>query len=193
MPYSSVVFDEEIKNILTCVAPCKVLDLGAGAGKYGLMVKDINSTTEVIAVESEKDYIRRFKLTSIYNVVWRMSVTDLIQPNYYDAQFDVIIAGDILEHLRKTDGINLINFLIYRCRWLIVEFPHRYLQNSVDGHDGEAHISAWSESDFAGFECTKMRSEDTQRLIILRGYQEDKISIDNIESIIENHERKSIR
>jgi hypothetical protein len=193
MPYSSAVFDEEIKDILKCVAPLKVLDLGAGAGKYGLMAKEVNPAIETIAVESEEDYICQFKLTSIYHAVWHMSVMNLIKPDYYNMQFDVVIAGDILEHLRKADGINLINFLIYRCRWLIVEFPHRYPQDSVDGHDGEAHISAWSENDFAGFEGTKMHSKDTQRLIVLRGYQEDKISIDNIESAIENHERESIR
>lgn len=187
MPYSSFVFDQDIENILRHVVPQKVLDLGAGAGKYGLMIKNIDPAIETIAIESEEDYIYEFNLASIYHTVLHMSVIDLIRPDYYDAHFDVVIVGDILEHLRKSDGINLINFLIYHCRWLIVEFPHRYLQSSVDGHDSEAHISIWAESDFVGFEGTKMYSRDTQRLIFLKGYLENEISISAIESIIENH------
>src|SRR3989338_4500380 len=188
MPYSSFIFDKSIEEIIRLLKPETLLDLGAGAGKYGELAKKINSSIKLTAVEIEKDYIKNFKLPSIYDKVWNISATDLINPKYYDQIFDVIMIGDIIEHLKKSDGIDLLNFLIYRCRWIILEFPHHYLQNSVDGYQSEAHISVWTETDFSSFERTKLYIKDTQRLIVLRGYLENKVSAIEMESLINKHE-----
>jgi len=188
MPYSSFIFDKSIEEIMRLLKPETILDLGAGAGKYGELIKNINPSVQSIAVEIEKDYIKKFNLLSIYDEVWNISVTDLIKPKYYDSTFDVIMIGDIIEHLKKSDGIDLLNFLIYRCRWIILEFPHHYLQNSVDGYQSEAHISVWTETDFSSFERTKLYIKDTQRLIVLRGYLENKVSAIEMESLINKHE-----
>lgn len=184
MPYSSSIFDESIEKILRLLKPDTFLDLGAGAGKYGELIKKNNPSIKTIAVEIEKDYIKKFKLSSVYDEVWNISATDLIKPKYYDAVFDVIMIGDVIEHLRKSDGIDLLNFLIYRCRWIILQFPHKYLQNSVDGYHSEAHISVWAENDFGSFERTKLYGKEGQRLIVLRGYLEKKVSIVKMESLI---------
>ncbi len=75
-------------------------------------------------------------------------IINLIRPKYFDSRFDIVMAGNIFEHLRKSESIDLLNFLIYRSRWIIVEFPHRYLQNAVDGYGSEAHISVWADNVF---------------------------------------------
>ena len=188
MPYSSFIFDRSIEEIIRLLKPETLLDLGAGAGKYGELAKKINQSIKLTAVEIEKDYIKNFKLPSIYDEVWNISATDLINPKYYDSNFDVIMIGDIIEHLKKSDGIDLLNFLIYRCRWIILEFPNRYLQNSVDGYHSEAHISVWTKDDLISFERTRLYEKDTQRLVVLRGYLENQMSIADIESLINKHE-----
>lgn len=187
MPYSSSIFDKSIEQILRLLKPKTILDLGAGAGKYGELAKKINPPIRSIAIEIENNYIKKFNLSSIYNEIWNISATDLINPKYYDSSFDVIIIGDVIEHLRKSNGIDLLNFLIYRCRWIIIKFPHRYLQNSVDGYQSEAHISVWTKNDFNSFEKTELYEKDTQRLIVLRGYLENKVSIVEIESLISRY------
>ena len=189
MPYSSFIFDKSIEEIIRLLKPGALLDLGAGAGKYGELAKKINPSIKLTAVEIEKDYIKKFKLSSIYNEVWNISVTDLVNPKYYDSAFDVIMVGDIIEHLKKSDGVDLLNFLIYRSRWIILEFPHRYLQNSVDGYHSEAHISVWTKDDFNSFEGTRLYEKDAQRLIVLRGYLENHTSIADIESLVSKHEK----
>lgn len=188
MPYSSFIFDKSIEEIIRLLKPESILDLGAGAGKYGELVRKINPSIKLTAVEIEKDYIKKFDLPSIYDEVWNISATDLINPKYYDSTFDVIMIGDIIEHLKKSDGIDLLNFLIYRCRWIILEFPYRYLQSSIDGYHSEAHISVWAKDDFVSFERTKLYAKDTQRLIVLRGYLESPASIAEIELLIKKNE-----
>ncbi len=187
MPYSSFIFDNEIAGIIKLIKPITFLDLGAGAGKYGSMIKEINPSIETIAVEIEKDYIEKFNLHSIYKQVWNISVTDIVQPKYFDSNFDVVMIGDILEHLKKSEGVDLLNFLIYRCRWIIIEFPHRYLQNAVGDYTSEAHISVWTENDFSAFERTQIYVKDTQRLIILRGYSENIIPIEKIKLVLKKY------
>ncbi len=188
MPYSSFVFDNAIAEAIRLVKPKTFLDVGAGAGKYGAMVKRISPGAKTIAIELEKDYIEKFNLRSVYSDVWTMSATDIIQPKYFDEVFDVVMLGDVLEHLKKSCGIDLINFFVYRCRWMVIEFPDRYLQNSVDGYAAEAHISAWSESDFESFERTKMIAKDTQRLIVIRGYHENSITTKEMEAVFKGYE-----
>jgi len=190
MPYSSFIFDAAIAEIIKLIKPKIFFDLGSGAGKYGLMVKKIDPSIKTIALEIEKNYIKKFNLRSIYKQVLNISATDLIQPKYFDSIFDVVMAGDILEHLKKSEGIDLLNFLIYRCRWMIIEFPCRYLQNIVNGHSSEAHISIWAENDFFPFERTRMYKKGKQRLIVLRGYSESIIPIKKIEFILKKHERQ---
>jgi len=83
--------------------------------------------------------------------------------------------------------MDLLNFLIYRSRWIIVQFPYRFLQNASGGYNSEAHISVWAESDFLSFERTRMYVKDTQRLIVLRGYLENAISVEKIELALEEY------
>jgi len=189
MPYSSFIFNDAIKEIIKLLQPKTFLDIGAGAGKYGSIVREINPSVKTTAVEIEKDYIEKFNLSSLYDQIWNIPVSDITQPKYFDLNFDVIMVGDILEHLKKSEGVDLLNFLIYRCQWIIVEFPHRYLQNAVDGYSSEAHISVWTENDFLSFERTQMYAKDTQRLIVLRGYCENNIAVKNIDFVLKKHEQ----
>jgi|SRR3989338_7173883 len=189
MPYSSFVFDESLYKIIKFLQPTTFLDLGAGAGKYGSIVKKINPAIKTIAIEIEKSYIGKFRLNDLYNDVWNISVNDLIKPAYYDLTYDVVMIDDAIEHLKKSDGINLLNFLIYRTRWIILQFPYRFLQNSVGGYHSEAHISVWGESDFQTFERTRLYKKETQRLIVLKGFLEEHIAIEDVALLMSEYEK----
>jgi len=187
MPYSSPLFDESIKEIVGLIKPANVLDIGAGAGKYGVLIKKIIPTTETIAVEIESDYVNRFSLNDIYDQVWNMDVMGIISPKYYEQNFDLVVIGDIIEHLRKSNGLDLINYLVYRSKWILIEFPHHYLQNAVEGYTSEAHISVWGESDFNIFESTLLYKKDSQRLIVIKGYINDSVGLDEVSKVLAKH------
>lgn len=184
MPYSDPAFDKIISSVVKQIEAKTLLDIGAGAGKYGELAREVSKKIKTTAIEIEKDYIKKFKLQKLYNKVLNLSAVELIQPKFYDTNFDIVMIGDTIEHLKKSDGIDLINFLVYRCKWIVLVFPHRYLQNSVEGYSSEAHISVWSEADFNSFERTKIFKKQTQRLVIIRGYLEPKITLKQIEATI---------
>jgi len=189
MPYSNNFFDKKIGEILEYIKPNKFYDFGAGAGKYGDIIKEKSKRTYSIAIESEKDYIEKFNLVSKYNKVFNFSILNFLHHSYYNNDFDVVMFGDVIEHLKKSDGLDLLNFLVYRTRWIIVEFPQKYLQNPVDGHFSEAHISIWGKNDFCGFDVSDLINQSGQCLIIIKGYLEDKITIKQMNNVLNSHEK----
>lgn len=171
MPYSSKLLDSEILNILKEIKPLKVYDIGAGAGKYGSMIrKNTIEVKKLIGIEIDMDYIERFKLNDIYDEILQMSVMDLISGKFYDTNFGTIIIGDCIEHLKKSEGIDLLNFLVYRTKWILVQYPFKYLQNTFEGKHQEAHISVWDDKDFESFEVAKKLEVESQRLVLIKGY-----------------------
>lgn len=165
MPYSSTLFDKTIKNIVRQLKPKSCLDIGAGAGKYGLIIKDIikdTKDTKIIGVEVEKDYISKFNLKKIYNEIRCCNASNFINKKSIEEKYDLVIMGDVVEHMKKSDGVDLINFLIYRSKYILILYPKKYLQNSIDGYEHEAHISVWEENDFVNFEHTKIIKKEDQ-------------------------------
>lgn len=186
MPYSSSVFDSIVKKIISFLNPKRCLDVGAGAGKYGLMIKAMQKNPFLLGVEIEPDYIKKFKLKEIYKKVLRCNAADLIDKIQED-KFDLVILGDVLEHMKKSAGIDLLNFLVYRSKFILVVYPEKYIQNIVGGYKNEAHISIWNEKDFEIFDHTKLKGKGKQRLLIIRGYVESSKKISQIEKIIKTH------
>lgn len=149
MPVSHWRPDATTKKLLSKISIDSFLDVGAGAGKYGKMVANMHPSAERTCIEIDSSYIEKYSLTSLYHKVLNIPAIDLLAN--VDSSYDLVIIGDCIEHMRKSEGIDLLNFLIYRSKYILVIYPVDYLQNSVDGHQSEAHISLWSESDFAAF------------------------------------------
>jgi hypothetical protein len=169
MPYSKPVFDSLAAQIIRALAPRTCLDLGAGAGKYGKLVRRECPVCRLTAVESNRDYIARFGLEEIYDAVECADVMALFD-TALEAEYDLVVAGDLMEHLRKSDGIDLLNFIVYRTAFILLVYPTRFVQGVVDGNRREAHISAWSAADFAWCECTSVLAKAKQEMVVLRGF-----------------------
>jgi hypothetical protein len=169
MPYSSDIFDSRVKSILRQIKPNRCLDIGAGAGKYGRLLREIMPAAISVGVEIESDYIQAYGLNEIYDEVRQMNAIDLITSGV-DETFDLAIFGDVLEHMRKSDGMDLLNFLIYRTKWILAIFPTQYIQNSVAGYKSEAHISVWRVADFQVTKHRVFYNSRGQTLILLQGY-----------------------
>jgi len=170
MPYSSAVFDTAIQRFLTTIKPQRILDIGAGAGKLGSMVRAVTPTAHVVAVEIDPDYVTRFRLAETYDQVLQFNCMNLLSDAHLETTYDVVFFGDVIEHLRKSEGRDLLEFLIYRAAWILVQVPLRYVQNSVDGHASEAHISVWTPSDFSNYDIIVQRQLDNILLVAVRGY-----------------------
>lgn len=179
MPYSASSLDALSRGLIQILNPSSVLDIGAGAGKYGHMVRSILPQCHTTAVEMDADYIESFDLRSTYNEVIHAEATTLF--NNPRIRYDLVIIGDCIEHLRKSDAIDLLEFLVYRSQFIKVVYPYKFQQDDVDGHAQEAHISIWQPSDFdylGGKSCTVTTGENwSHHLTMIPGFLPSGLSI----------------
>lgn len=171
MPYSAPVFIEEIKDVLKTAKPSSILDVGAGAGKYADLIKEtLGENVKVTGIEPDKTWIQQFKLPEKYAVVLDTPIQVYMQMIWnVDISYDLVIFGDVLEHLKKSDGIDVLNFFAYRSKWILCLFPDKYIQNNYEDHKLESHVSVWRPEDFS-FLVNKASFKDGIHMIVAEGF-----------------------
>lgn len=134
MAYSYNYFKEDIRNYLTSrfKGNAKVLDVGAGCGTYWELLKD--DFRYIDAVEIFKPNIVKYKLKEKYHRVYNMDITQFIY-HYYD----IIVFGDIIEHLDINDAEKVLAYAYKHCKEMIVAVPYKLEQDIVDGNIYEIH------------------------------------------------------
>jgi SAM-dependent methyltransferase len=170
MPYSDSRLDDTVLSIIRKIKPEKVLDVGPGYGKYARLISPAIEGVRIDGVEIDKSYIKKFNLNDLYDKIYNCSIQDFISDNI-DTAYDLVIFGDVIEHLKKSEGIDALNFFVYRTKHIIVQWPHGYIQNAWEGRKHEAHISTWGKSDFGSFDF-KWYEKDFMRLVHIKGYLE---------------------
>lgn len=158
--------------------PATVLDIGPGAGKYGRIVRATASksafTSRVTAIEIDASFVEIHKLRDTYDEVIIDDAVNLIKTPRHG--YDLVIIGDCIEHMRKSDGVDLLNFLIYRAGYICVIHPERHIQANVDGHAVEAPISTWSLVDLQGWDVLD-HSWGGKHMFLIKGHQPSRVRV----------------
>ena len=127
-------FKKEVTQYLKDSFPttAKVLDVGAGCGTYYEYLKDYFKDIE--AVEVFEPNIKNFNLEQKYKKVYNINILDF-EYDYYD----IIIFGDILEHLETAEAQQVLDYAFDRCKELIVAVPYLYPQGIEEDNIYEIH------------------------------------------------------
>jgi hypothetical protein len=136
MPFSTSYFKEQTKNYITknFNKSIKILDIGVGCGTYSDMLKPLGYPN-IDGVEVFEEYIEKFGLNKKYNkiIIGDISKLDIEFNNY-----DLIILGDVLEHIEKSVAIDLINKL--KNIPTIIGVPFESEQGEHFGNVYETHL-----------------------------------------------------
>ena len=143
--------------------PGSVLDIGIGFGKWGFLCREYLESwnnrvypkdweVQIDGIEIWKDYVERLPwLKTIYNTIHIGDACDVIDKLQ---SYDVIIAGDVIEHIDKTRGISLIKKLAEKARQkLILSIPlgSNWMGNkTVAGNPFESHQAIWNVLEIDG-------------------------------------------
>lgn len=110
----------------------KILDVGAGEGTYLPFLQDYFENIE--AVEVFKPNIDNFNLEERYKKVYNINIIDF----KYDF-YDIIIFGDVIEHLEVNDAKKVLKYALNRCKEMIVAVPYLSIQGIEENNIYEIH------------------------------------------------------
>ncbi len=171
MPGSSELFDD-VMLAFFATHRGGVFDIGPGMGKVGKLAKQAGCCP-IDCIEIHAPYVEQFKLRKIYEKVEIGDAYDLIKTP--SRKFGIVVFGDTLEHLSKSKGRDLLEYLTIRSKWIIVKYPVNtdtsclFQGDTPWKNDYESHVSIWSEMDFHGLDVWH-RKNGPMRLAIIKGY-----------------------
>jgi len=132
------IFEKKVKDCNS------ILDLGCGTGS--IVLKKIGKNFKYsVGVDIFKDYIEECKRKNFYDEYIVMNILK-IDEQFSPKSFDCIVLLDVIEHLERSEVINLIrkveNIAIKK---IIIFTPNGFLsQKKYDNNFYQIHRSGWN-------------------------------------------------
>ncbi len=121
--------------------PRSMLDVGAGSGTYGRLMRDQHPACLRIGVEVWQPYVEQYGLHQVYDLLVRGDVRELTE-DWRLPDVDVVVLGDVLEHMTEADAKDVWNAMRDRARKAVyLSIPIiTYPQGHVHGNPYEEHV-----------------------------------------------------
>lgn len=133
-------------------APQKILDVGIGKGKYGLLCREYltyfrrptqRAVERIDGIEAHAPNITALQ-QNIYDEIF-FGEAQSIMPTLRDDAYDLALVVDMLEHVEKNEGEKLLRELRRVARVVLVSTPSFYFeQRHIDSDSYAHHRSFWS-------------------------------------------------
>lgn len=116
-----------------------VLDVGAGMGAYYDALQHVQGIQRFDAVEVWEPSIITYNLPEKYDMVYANDVRKM-SPLLW-AEWDLVIFGDVLEHLSVEEAIEVFNRAYNGSQYVLVSVPNSpYPQGALEGNHAEEHL-----------------------------------------------------
>jgi hypothetical protein len=133
--------------------PASVMDVGCGYGKWGFLVREALDFVGGRHTQHDRsvriDGIDAYPVESplldwVYDSVTTGEVMDEEISGY-----DLVVMGDVIEHIPKRQGREIVDELLARNRCVLVNTPREFFQQEILDNPYETHRSFWTAKDFA--------------------------------------------
>ncbi len=156
MASSAIELITPIATLIKMLNPSSVLDIGVGFGKWGFMCREyleiwhdrVKKDEWKLVVEGVEVFPQYHEVIQpyIYNHIYYQDARSFKPKKHYD----LLIACDIIEHIPKHEGIDLIERM--SSTWSensIISIPlgKDWIRKAYGRNPHDAHLSTWSESD----------------------------------------------
>lgn len=155
MPHSSHDALTTVVDAVVRLQPSTVLDIGPGYGKWGLLVREAldfmagrHDRTEFAARIDGLEAFSGFHSPLhgwVYDEIVHGNVIQMVDDL---AAYDLVIMGDVIEHMTKPEGVRVLTSLLGRCRNVIVVTPSLFFQQDFSANPWDEHKSLWTREDF---------------------------------------------
>ncbi len=163
MPISDYSQISPILSQIVSLKPKSILDVGCGLGIYGALCrvylegenlydranvtwnKKENWKTKIDCIEGFQKYITDLHKL-VYNEIFISDAVKAVE-NFPDNTYDLVMAIDIIEHLKKEDGVSFIKTLKRIAKNVIIATPSKLVEQVVIENPLENHLSFWQKED----------------------------------------------
>lgn len=157
--------------------PQSILDVGVGFGKWGVVAREyLEAWHGRFSREKWRVRIEGIEIFEGYrNPIWaaaydQIHVGDAAQILGGLGQFDVGLICDVIEHIEKAAGRQLIDQLLAHCQTVILTTPLSFWpQGEEHGNASQKHLCLWRPEDLAGYSGYTVELGATFAAVIRRG------------------------
>ena len=143
MPGSVVEGKSMVKDFCIKNDVHKVLDIGPGEATYYFALQGAD-ITQLDGVEIFPPYIDRFGLREKYNQLFAIDIYDF---DYSSGPYDLVIFGDVLEHMVEERGRKVLADAVKNSRFVVVSVPiYGWEQGPAEGNIYEAHVIQYNDT-----------------------------------------------
>jgi hypothetical protein len=140
VPRSLVEGKAWVSHVVSRLRPTSVLDVGPGQGTYSDLLRGCTPGASWSCVEIFAPYVQRFDLCRKYDVVYVADIRSFAWPGH----FDVVILGDVLEHMVLSDALSVWAAARAHASQVVLSIPIvEYPQGAQYGNEHEAHLQEW--------------------------------------------------
>lgn len=117
------------------INPTTILDIGAGRGAYATIMFLYKPNIIFDAVEIWEPYVETFNLKNKYRNIFIEDVR-----NFNNFSYDLVIFGDVLEHMPMQDAIDVWNKTSKQAKYALISIPIVHMpQEEIDNNPYEVH------------------------------------------------------
>jgi hypothetical protein len=157
MPTSHYQTISALVELIVLTDPKRVLDIGVGFGKYGVLAREYLELWDATAsygcwqrridgIEIHEEYLSVLH-DYIYDTMYVGNADDIL--GTLKETYDLVLLIDILEHVSYDHGVTLLERCQKTSRNLLICTPKEIgEQGTVFGNPHEAHISQWRREHF---------------------------------------------
>ncbi len=144
-------------DLIRRINPAKVLDVGIGFGRWGMICREFldvwngriyesSWSTSIDGVEIFKNNISNYHF-HFYNQIYNEDAYKFIKRT--TEKYDLIILGDVLEHFNKDIAIEILQESISKSNYVLLNIPlgKYWKQDELYGNKYERHLSFWRKKD----------------------------------------------
>ncbi|HUW62588.1 MAG TPA: tetratricopeptide repeat protein [Candidatus Bathyarchaeia archaeon] len=161
MPVSTSIHLSHCLQRIVSIRPESVLDVGCGFGLWGFLCREYLDAwhgrisrseweVRIDGIEVFEPYIQALQRAVYSNIL----VEDIREAVKHIDEYDLIIAGDVIEHLDKPDGEAVVEALYDKARKaLLINIPldDGWDHPEAHGNPAELHRSQWNPDDLVQY------------------------------------------
>jgi Methyltransferase domain len=161
-------YAESFPPIVHCLIrrdPRRVLDIGPGWGKYGLVCREYLPALELLdAVEVPQG---RLPTQTLYDTVYIGDVRHA--PATFFCMYDLVMLVDVIEHVPIEEGHELLDRIQNAGADVLVSTPNVFFHQHVEHNPHEEHLSFWAATEFDRHHVVEDISTVNSFIYVLKG------------------------